>query len=367
MKKLPLLFALLLVLLGFSVNVQGSQTSGGIKTNGRIRDSKTYYGFACAGSDWYLGNWRQSYFAELRSYGFDTIMPEVWWAKIEKWDGTYQTTRIDNINSTINMALAEGLNVFLSFRVCFDPDVFSDWWTDWYSYSLPTHDYVNFNQLGGGKNGRDRYADFLGDIAGFFPQATGFCVWHFPYHMQNDEVGGRKATYEGATTTALINAIRAMNPTCKIIWCPSQQGTGNNGETAEWFETGSPPSACVNDDNILYGLGHMVTYSVCDGGSWNYDYGRMDIAFSGIEIWRSKFPNKPIVSVEYSPIRWNGNGLSDSRLTCVKESLQRMRENDVGWLYWRISLTHSGSDDILREDQAFELQEDLRDYLVAGL
>jgi hypothetical protein len=44
-----------------------------------------------------------------------------------------------------------------------------------------------------------------------------------------------------------------------------------------------------------------------------------------------------------------------------------MRENDVGWLYWRISLTHSGSDDILREDQAFELQEDLRDYLVAGL
>jgi len=111
----------------------------------------------------------------------------------------------------------------------------------------------------------------------------------------------------------------------------------------------------------------MVPFSVCDGGEWDYDYSGMNDAFNGIDTWQTSYPDKPIISVEYAPMRWNGYSLTASRLACLEASLSRMYDRDVGWCYWRISQTHSGSDDILIPTDPFELNHDLRDLLVQYL
>ena len=327
-----------------------------------------YRGFANGWTDFSESRWTQAEFEELKNLGFNTILPShFWWSKLENWDGSYNSEEINNINATIDLALAAGLNVFLSFGVSWgnDADEYYTWWTDWGYDNRPLANQVNYNQEVGGEGGRDRYANFLADMVSKFPQATGYCPWHFPYHNEADDA--HKATYEGATTTAMINAIRSVDATCKIIWCPTHQGDGNNGERSDWYLTGSPPSACASDSNIMYGIGHLVPWSVVDGGNWDYDYDRMNTAFDGVDTWLTAYPTKKLFSVEYTPLKWDGDGLTQSRLACLEASLERMATYGCGWAYHRISQAHSGADDILYPDQAFELNHPLRDLLIKYL
>jgi hypothetical protein len=226
------------------------------------------------------------------------------------------------------LAQAEGLNIVLSGRVQHEPgDVSWDGWS--------THDYVNLQE-----EGLNRYAKFWEMMVQRFPDCM-YCLWHFPYHEQSVDSGRRNRFYD-VTFPALLSAVRKHSNN-KVIFVPIRQ-------SADYYLTASP----IDDYNIIYGLGHMITWNVADSGNWDYDYSGMDTAFSGIRRWTETF-KLPMMSVEYAPLRWvRGEPIHQSRLDCLEESLKRMEMYRVGWMYWRISLSQHGGDNILANLENFE-------------
>ncbi|MCK4424680.1 hypothetical protein KAU93_03265, partial [Candidatus Bathyarchaeota archaeon] len=134
-----------------------------------------------------------------------------------------------------------------------------------------------------------------------------------------------------------------------IVFVPIHQGATKNGETADYYLTADP----IDDDNIIYGLGHMMPWNVVDYGAWNYDIERLDTAFAGVKRWTETF-KLPMMSVEYTPLAWvRGESIKESRLACLSEILSRMSLYNVGWTYWRLSLAQKRGDNILASIENF--------------
>lgn len=296
-------------------------------------------GFACDGADLIAERWSLEKFQKIVEWGFDTILVTFWWGKLERQDGTYQTTRIDRIKSQVDLALEAHLNVILSMRVCYEPSGDPSYRTDW-TNRLPTHDYVNTNSVG-----RDRYAKFLRMIAEEFPNCK-YCLWHFPYHKQSVDAETKRLFYD-VTMPSLINAIREVNNN-EIVFVPIYQGATRNGETADYYLTAEP----LTDPNIIYALSHMIPWTVVNG-EWDKDENKMVTAFAGVKHWTETY-GLPMMSIEYAPLSWNGKPLTQTRLDCLKSSLDKMDDYQVGFAYWRLWLLKRQSANVLSDLANFE-------------
>jgi hypothetical protein len=302
-------------------------------------EPEIYRGFACSGDDLMNERYTSEDFRRIKQWGFNTLLVEIWWTRdVEPYADrpfVYSEQRLQALERSISLAQAEGLNIILSGRVQHEPGVVS--WDGW-----STHDYVNLQE-----EGLNRYAKFWEMMVQRVTNCM-YCLWHFPYHDQSAD-SMRRDRYYTVTFPTLLSAVRKHSNN-KVIFVPIHQGATKNGETADYYLTASS----IDDANIIYGLGHMMPWSVVDGGSWNYDVQRMDTAFSGIQRWTETF-KLPMMSVEYSPIRWvRGEPIDESRLDCLEESLKRMGNYNVGWVYWRLSLTQTWGDNILDDINNFE-------------
>jgi hypothetical protein len=302
-------------------------------------EPEIHRGFACSGDDLIKEKYTSEYFRRIKQWGFNTLLVEIWWTRdVEPYADqpfVYNERKLQALKRSVNLAQAEGLNIILSGRVQHElGDVSWDGWS--------THDYVNLQE-----GGLNRYAKFWEMMVQRFPNCM-YCLWHFPYHEQSADSMRRDRFYT-VTFPTLLSAVRKHSNN-KVVFVPIHQGATRNGETADYYLTASP----IDDDNIIYGLGHMMPWSVVDGGNWDYDYSRMDTAFSGIKRWTETF-KLPMMSVEYSPIRWvRGEPIDKSRLDCLQESLKRMNIYNVGWMYWRLSLTQTWGDNIIEDINDFE-------------
>jgi len=305
-------------------------------------------GFDCAGEDFISERWTLDKFQKVIDWGFNTIVVLFWWGKLEREDGTYQTEKIAKIKRQIALAEQVGLNVIVSLRVCWDDAGNPSWASDW-SNGKPFHDYVNMTE-----QGRSRYAKFLAMIAQEFPNCQ-YCLWHFPYHRQaiNDE---RKRLFTDVTIPSLIDAVREVNEN-SIIFVPIYQGATLNGETSDYYLTAEP----LPYSNIIYGLGHMIPWSVVNG-EWDRDEARMVRAFEGVKHWTETY-GLPMLSVEYAPLSWNGIPLTESRLNCLKSSIDKMDDYQVGFLCHRISLYRRSGDNVLSDIPSFAINESISNVL----
>jgi hypothetical protein len=338
----------LLVSIGLFAGVQGSLAgeSKSIQSHGMINYSEIYNGFACAGSDFIYEGYTSEHFRKIRQWGFNCPLLEIWWTRYieprEDLVGFYDEQKLQGLRRSVDLALNEGLRVIISGRVCYDPVTMPSW-AGW-----STHDYVNLNQSSGwSAPGLDRYIKFWEMIAQRFPECM-YCLWHFPYHRQGVDSTQVDRFYD-VTFPALLRAVRKYSNNT-VIFVPIYQGSIENGEDADYYLTANP----FNDENIIYGLCHMMPWSVVDYGNWDYDIQRMDAAFLGVKRWRETF-GLPMMSVEYTPLRWTrGESIDESRLACLNESVKRMTMYNVGWMYYRLSLQQPDGDNILADIENFE-------------
>ena len=302
-------------------------------------EPEIYRGFAVSGEDFIYERYTSEDFRRIKQWGFNSLLVTVWWTEhIEPYADqpfVYNEQKLQALERSVNLAQAEGLNIILSGRVQHEPGAVS--WDGW-----STHDYVNLQE-----EGLNRYAKFWEMMVQRFPDCM-YCLWHFPYHKQSADSMRRDRFYT-VTFPTLLSAVRKHSNN-KVIFVPIYQGATKNGETADYYLTATP----IDDDNIIYGLGHMMPWSVVDGDNWDYDYSRMDTAFSGAKRWKETF-DLPMMSIEYAPLTWiRGRPIHQSRIDCLDESLKRMSMYDVCWMYWRISLSQSGGDNILANIGNFE-------------
>ncbi len=347
--------------LGIISPVVGSQGSDYISSYGRITHPHTragiYRGFASFGQEWWDGSWEVGYFQELKSLGFNALMPTFWWAQIENRDGTYQEARLAAIQKTITMAKNAGLEVIVGWRVSYEDGVADKSW-QWGSTGYPTHDYVNRNLQWGGEYGRTRYLDFLDAMSSRFPQIV-HIPWQCPYHREGPSDTDRSVFYS-TTMPEMIQTIRNNIPDSPIVFVPIHQGL--LGVEAGYYHDAEP----LDDTNVIYGFGHMSPGKVeYDRNTWNYDMSQVDEVFEGIKIFRETY-DAPMMSVEYFPLEWSGS-IDQSRLDALEESLRRMKTYDAGWMYWRISIKHIGANDVLDPNYDFEIQHDLLSLLQGAI
>mgnify|MGYP003681892213 CR=1 FL=1 len=345
MGRLKALGLMILVLCGFWIvspilSLQNSSTisSYGVVTEATERE--VYYGFTCGGDDFIYERYRSEDFRKIKQWGFNCLMVTIWWSEYIEQDkdsvGVYNEQNLQSLRRSVDLALSEGLKVIISGRVCYNPST-EVGWDGW-----ATHDYVNLQD-----EGLNRYAKFWEMMVQRFPDCM-YCLWHFPYHKQGVSEEARNRYYT-ITIPTLLNAVRKYSNN-KVVFVPIHQGATKNGETADYYLTADP----IDDDNIIYGLGHMMPWNVIDYGAWNYDIERLDKAFAGVKRWTETF-KLPMMSVEYAPLAWvRGKSIEESRLACLSESLSRMSLYNVGWMYWRLSLAQKGGDNILANIDNFE-------------
>jgi hypothetical protein len=353
--RLKVLSLMILMLCGFWIvsPIPNPQNSGSISSYGTvteatereasygaITEAEVYRGFACDEASFIYGKYTREHFREIKQWGFDCVLVTFWWTgSIERNKGAvgvYSEQNLQGLRRSVDLVLNEGLKVIISGRVCYDPytEVGWDGWA--------THDYVNMHD-----EGLNRYAKFWEMIVQRFPDCM-YCLWHFPYHKQGASEEARNRYYT-VTFPTLLNAVRKYSDN-KVIFVPIHQGATRNGETSDYYLTANP----IDDDNIIYGLGHMMPWNVIDYGTWNYDIERVDEAFAGVKRWTQTF-KLPMMSVEYTPLAWvRGKIIEKSRLACLSEILNRMSLYNIGWMYWRLSLTQKGGDNILANIENFE-------------
>lgn len=291
-------------------------------------------GFVCAGEDFISNRWTLEKFQKILDWGFNTILIPIWWAKIERSlsdygsYGGYRQDRIENIKAGVDLAKQAGLNVIISSRICYDPSLFQNWWTDW--ANMPTHDYVNTTE-----RGRNRYRDYLKYLAQQFSDCQ-ISVWHFPYHRQSPSVEAQNLFYN-ATLPLLIDSVQEVNFN-RVIVSPIHQGTESSLDFSEVM-----PSY---GDNVILGFGHTIPQKVCQGSEWDGTADFINERLGRVETY-CQLHGCDAFSVEFAPLQWNGQGLSLSRLNALKLSLDRMDDKQYGFAYHRISLTNRSGDNIL--------------------
>lgn len=271
------------------------------------------------------------HFQKIKSWGFDSILITNWWGVGESQEGQYDENVLAKYTQVIGWAKQAGLKVVLSMRVCYDPNEEGF-----------THDYVNTTS-----EGRERYCRYLQKIVQNL-DADMYCLWHYPYHMQYP-TAGQKSTYYNTTFPRLLSAVREYTSK-PIIFAPMEQGGTPGGEMMESsyeYQFIEPYS----DTNIVYGLGHMLPWSVTVG-EWDYNHNLLDKFFDGVRRFRGK--NQPMMSIEYAPLFWSpGQQMPQSKLDCLKESLIRMKQNNVDWFFWCASTFLQGEDNLVEDLSAF--------------
>ena len=289
------------------------------------------YSFACSADDLIYERHTSEHFAKIKQWGFNCIfVPFFWTFDFEQKEddvGVYNEQNLQGLRRSVDLALSEGLEVILSGRVSFNNEVGWDGWA--------THDYVNMQD-----EGLNRYAKFWEMMVQRFPDCM-YCLWHFPYHQQGTDLA-RTSRFYDVTFPTLLSTVRKHSNN-KVIFVPIHQ-------SANYYLTANP----IDDPNLIYGLGHMLAGKVEYGRNWDYDYKELDNRFAGVKHWRETF-NLPMMSVEYAPLSWvRGEPIHQSRLDCLNESLKRMSMYDVGWMYWCLSLTMKGGDNILASIENFK-------------
>jgi len=297
-------------------------------------------GFACDGEDFIKERYTRQYFRQIKDWGFNALLVALWWGDIEQNAdevGVYNESNLECLRYSIDLAKSEGLEVIISGRVCYDP-VEMPSWAGW-----ATHDYVNMSD-----EGLKRYAQFWEMVVRYFPDCM-YCLWHYPYHRQAVDEARRDRFYN-ITFPTLLDAVR-KNSNNWVVFSPIHQGAiPENDENANYYLTAKP----LSDNKIIYGLPHMIPWSVSYYEEWDYDIKRMDDAFAGIVRWRETL-DLPMMSVEYAPLYWNvGVPIRKSRLDCLEESLKRMSQYRVGWMYWWMSLWQKNETNILIAPEKFK-------------
>jgi hypothetical protein len=287
-----------------------------------------YHGFALHAPLSQTPGWTEQKFRAIKDWGFDHVSLAVWWYQYEPEMGrvgVYNENNLLRTRAVVDMAKSAGLNVFISMRVDYGPNI---------SWDGPyTHDYANSDEYG-----RQRYARLWEMIAQRFPDCM-YIPWHMPYHDTYSD-SNRRNTYLTKTFPALLNAIRKYSNN-KVVFVPIHQDPKHY------------PSSPFNDSNIVYGMGHVTPGPTSWGKeSWDYDYAEIDSYLANVKKWRQNYPDVQMMSVEFGGIGFNSLPIEQSRLDCLEYACQKMTEYKAGWMYWAISFAVR-SDTILKDTVNF--------------
>jgi len=212
--------------------------------------------------------------------------------------------------------------------------------TGWDVYDA---DYVNETSVG-----RQRFADFVGEIVSRFPDCF-YCPWHMPYHGAACS-SGCIDTFNSVTFPELLARVRVFNNNT-VVYVPIHQHPKNY------------PSQPYTDQHVIYGLGHVVIGSVSWGKNpWNGDTTEIDNYINLVKDYASKYPYLEFMSVEFGGIGFVSSPVEPSRLECLRYACQRMADVNAGWMYHCISKKNP-RDTLLSDIPSFTAEPNLLEIL----
>jgi len=97
----------------------------------------------------------------------------------------------------------------------------------------------------------------------------------------------------------------------------------------------------------------MVKWQVLTGEEeWDRDVSKIDRAFEGIRVFRQKYPNVLMYSIEFAPFVREITPLNEANSAYFKEVLARLSQYHVGFQYWRLEPPDYPTEDVIEAMRA---------------